>query len=415
MIRTSQTENSQGRLQVYVYDKTVATPINGAIITISDLQGEEISTLTTDISGKSDTAVLSAPPLDYSQSPNMPSPYSQYNIFIRADGFESVLIDGVQILSGQIAIQNVFMTPSAETPNTEEDINIPAHNLNSDNPQKIPEEEVKELPSETGFIVLDDVVIPEYIVVHTGSPNDETAPNYYIPFKDYIKNVASSEIYSSWPDAAIRANVLCIISFTLNRVFTEWYRNKGKNFTITNSTAYDQFFVYGRNIFEEISQVVDEMFTTYIKRFGSRQPLLAQYCDGARVSCPGWLTQWGAKDLADQGYDTISILRYFYGDDIYLENAIKVSGVPVSFPGEVLQNGSTGNAVRTIQTQLNSISNRYPAIFKLTVDGIYGDSTTEAVEIFQGIFDLPQSGIVDFSTWYQISQIYVAVEKIAEI
>ena len=235
-----------------------------------------------------------------------------------------------------------------------------------------------------------------------------------MPFKDYIKNVASCEIYPTWPVEALEANILAIISFTLNRVYTEWYRGKGYDFTITNSTAYDQAFVYGRNVFSEISEIVDYLFSTYITKPNIRQPLFTQYCNGSSVTCPGWLSQWGSKALGEQGYDAVEILRQYYGSEIYLTSAQTVGGVPSSYPGEVLQRGSSGNAVRTVQEQLNAISDNYPAIQKNAVDGIYGEATENAVRKFQEIFDLPQSGTVDFATWYQISNIYVAVEKLAQ-
>ncbi len=184
---------------------------------------------------------------------------------------------------------------------------------------------------------------------------------------------------------------------------------------LTYTTAYDQAFSYGRNIYDEISLIVDEMFTTYITKPNIRQPLFTQYCDGSRVYCPNWLSQWGSKSLADQGYTTIQILRYYYGDDIYLEQAKRVKGVPSSFPNENLQIGSSGNSVRTIQTQLNAISQTYTAIMRLRVDGVYGEQTAASVREFQKIFNLPQTGIVDFPTWYEISEIYVAIEKLAEL
>lgn len=415
MIKFMQNEIAVGRLQFLVYDKGIASPIRGAAIEIIESSSSiAAKNITTDISGKSDIIDLNAPSLSYSEAPGENRPYSLYDAVIEAEGYESVRINGIQILPGATALQNVYMNPNSPT-SQESQIDIPPSGLFGDYPEKLPEAEEKEENPETGFIVLDEVVIPEYIVVHDGIPEDASAPNYYIPFKDYIKNVASSEIYATWPDAAIRANVLAIISFTLNRVYTEWYRNMGKNFTITNSTAYDHYFVYGRNIYEKISVIVDEMFTTYVKRYGSRQPLLTQYCDGESVSCPGWLSQWGSKYLADQGYNAVEILRYYYGDDIYLDTARKVSGIPSSYPGNDLQNGSFGEEVRTVQRQLNSISRNYPAIPKVTVDGIYGSATTRAVQTFQGIFNLPQSGIVDFPTWYQLSQVYVAVERIAEL
>jgi hypothetical protein len=253
------------------------------------------------------------------------------------------------------------------------------------------------------------------VIVHDGVPNDNTAQNYWVRYRDYIKNVASCEIYATWTDAAIRANVLAIMSFTLNRVFTEFYRNRGYDFTITSSTAFDHKFVYGRNIFDSISQIVDEMFGNYLARPGIKQPILTQYCDGERVTCPNWMTQWGSQDLGRRGYSTIEILRYYYGDSLYIATAEEVSGVPSSYPGYDLEKGSYGEPVLTIQEQLNTISESYPAIPRVSEDGIYGDATVNAVKIFQSVFNLPQTGVVDYQTWYRISEIYVAVTRIAEL
>ena len=285
-----------------------------------------------------------------------------------------------------------------------------------DYPPKIPEDSLKPIPAPTGFVVLDNPVVPEFIVVHDGLPSDSSAENYWVPFKTYIKNVASSEIYSTWPEQTIYANVIAIISFTLNRVFTEWYRNQGYNFTITSTTNYDHKYIHNRNIFDEISVVVDTVFNTFIKRPPTaRQPLLAQYCDGQKTQCPDQMTQWGSKSLGDQGYNYEEILKYFYGDNILFAEAQIVSGVPVSFLGTTLEIGSKGTPVRTIQNQLNAISNSYPAIPKVAEDGIYGPATAEAVRTFQKIFGLPQTGVVDFKTWYEISRVYVAVTKIASL
>ena len=408
-------ENNVGYLKFSIFDMTVAKPLEGAQVVVSD-GTENLTTLFTDESGQTPVISLKTPPLEYSLEPDMPTPYSTYNAIITADGYETEEIEGIQVYTNNQSIQEIYMKPilSTSQPNKEV-IVIPPPTIYGDYPNKIPEAEEKELPKESGFVVLDRVVIPEFIVVHDGDPNDNTAPNYWVPYKDYIKNVASSEIFSTWPDAAIRANILAINSFTLNRVYTEWYRSRGKNFTITNSTRFDQFFVEGRNIFEEISIIVDEMFTTYIKRPNQRQPLLTQYCDGKRVSCPNWLSQWGSKYLAEDGFSALQILRYYYGNDIFLDNAEKVSGVPSSYPGYPLELGSSGEDVRTIQNQLNSISNNYPAINKLRADGIFGDQTRTAVLTFQQIFNMPQSGIVDFSTWYEISKVFIAVERIAEL
>ena len=250
---------------------------------------------------------------------------------------------------------------------------------------------------------------------HDGSPRDSTATNYYVKYKDYIKNVASSEIYATWPENTIRANVLAIMSFTLNRVYTEWYRNKGYDFTITSSTAFDHKWIPERNIFDSISVIVDELFADYLSRPNVRQPILTQYCDGRRVSCPNWLTQWGSKALGDQGLTAIEILRYYYGDDMYINTAQEISGIPSSWPGYTLEQGASGEKVRQMQEQLRVISEAYPAIPKVEADGIYGPATAQAVEKFQSVFGLPVTGTVDYSTWYKISEIYVGVSRIAEL
>ena len=261
-------------------------------------------------------------------------------------------------------------------------------------------------------MVLPEPVIPEFIVVHDGRPDDASAQNYWVRFKDYVKNVACSEIYSTWRTEAIKANVLAILSFTLNRVYTEWYRGKGYDFTITSSTAFDQSYSHGRTLFEEIGVVVDDLFTTYVTKEGIAQPLFTQYCDGRRTQCQG-LSQWGSQALGEQGWDAVSILRKYYGSEIYLKSAEKVEGVPLSYGGEVLTLGSEGEAVRTIQTQLNRIADNFPAIPKTPADGVYGPATQAAVTEFQKIFHLPQTGSVDFAVWYEISNVYVAVAELA--
>ena len=413
----NQNNFQEGFLRVSVYNGTEGRPLNNVTVDISTPGegGEVIERLNTDSSGNTETIDLGAPDIGYSLEPEAEvRPYSEYDITVNADGFEPFKIEGVQILPESLALQNIFLTERVGDTGRESDIFVLPHTLWESFPPKIPEESVKPLPDGGGLVVLPDPVIPEYIIVHDGVPSNSSAADYYVPFKEYIKNVASCEIYATWPIETIEANVLAIISFTLNRVYTEWYRGKGYKFTITNSTAYDQAFVYGRNIFSEISEVVDYLFTTYITKPNIRQPLFTQYCNGRTVTCPGWLSQWGSKYLGDQGYDAVEILRQYYGSEIYLTSAESVSGVPSSYPGAPLQFGSEGAAVRTIQEQLNAISDNYPAIPKLRVDGIYGANTEGAVRRFQEIFDLPVSGVVDFGTWYQISNIYVAVERLAE-
>ena len=205
------------------------------------------------------------------------------------------------------------------------------------------------------------------------------------------------------------------MSFTLNRVYTEWYRNQSYNFTITSSTAFDHKWVNGRNIFERISNVVDEIFDNYLSRPNVKQPILTQYCDGKKSSCPNWMTQWGSKYLGDQGYSSIDILRYYYGDDMYINTAEQIQGIPSSWPGANLDIGSSGQKVRQLQEQLNLIGDYYKAIPPLSVDGIYGEQTAEAVRQFQRINNMPQTGVVDFPTWYRISDRYVRLSGIAEL
>lgn len=404
-----------GRLGVNVYVNQIGLPAENATVNVtpSDNPASTLEQLTTNSSGRTDEITLPAPPLEFSMQPEQDQPYRAYDVAVTLDGYKEVRVKGIQIFPDSTAIQNIRLEPLEESDSQGEDISIAPPVLWGNYPAKVPEDSVKPLPPPMNYIVLPDPVVPEYIIVHDGAPSDTNVANYWVPFKDYIKNVASCEIYSTWPDATIRANVLAILSFTLNRVYTEWYRSRGYSFTITNSTAYDQAFSYGRNIFQEISTIVEEMFTTFITKPNIKQPLFTQYCDGQRVKCPGWMSQWGSKYLGDQGYNSVNILKNYYGSEIYLMQAEKVEGVPSSFPGENLQMGSTGPNVRTIQEQLNAISDNYPAINKIIVDGVYGNNTRTAVETFQNVFGLPSSGIVDFATWYKISQIYVAVTNMA--
>lgn len=414
-MRTMQQSTDTGLLRINVESALRNTPVENAVVDISYSGDPEsvIEEVRTDSTGRTDTVVLEAPPLEYSLSPGEQQPYSEYTFSVSAEGFETITVSGSEILSGQLSLQTIRLRPieERETPDV---VVIPAHTLYGNYPPKIAEAEVKPV-SQTGEIVLSRVVVPEFVVVHDGSPRDTTATDYYVRYRDYIKNVASSEIYSTWPRAALQANILAIMSFTLNRVYTEWYRNKGFNFTITSSTAFDHKWIYGRNIFESISEVVDEIFDAYLSRPNVKQPILTQYCDGNRVTCPNWMSQWGSKNLADQGYSAIEILRYYYGDSIYINAAEEVAGVPSSYPGYALRVGSSGDAVRQIQEQLNAISNNYPLIPKISVDGIYGPATENAVKVFQSVFNLTQDGIVGRRTWYRIQDIYVAVTRIAEL
>lgn len=410
---------AQGYLQVDVVSDANSFPVQDADIVIARTEepDEIIEETRTNSSGQTENLPLDAPPLELSLLPEETEcPYAEYTIRITAPGFEPFVVSGTEVLADVTAIQGIRLRPLSNVPAGEqtETVTIPDHTLYGDYLPKIAESEIKPV-IETGEIVLSRVVVPQTVVVHDGVPTNASAANYYVPYRDYIKNVASSEIYATWPRSAIVANVLAIMSFTLNRVYTEWYRNQGYDFTITSSTAYDHKWIYGRNIFESISVVVDDIFDNYLSRPGVKQPILTQYCDGRKVRCPGWMTQWGSCELGEAGYSPIEILRNFYGDDMYINTAEQISGIPASWPGYDLKIGATGDKVRQLQEQLDAISSVYTAIPDISPDGIYGPATAEAVRKFQSIFGLPQTGVVDFATWYKISHIYVGITRIAEL
>lgn len=397
-----------GSLRVDVTDQG-GRPIDGATAEIS-ITGEPESTLEsiqTDSNGQTESVELPAPPFEYTENPGVTQPYSEYSIIVRAPGFAPVSINGIDIFSSRRSIQDVRLTEASQV------VTIGPNTLFGDYPPKIPEASIKPI-TPTGEIVLDRVVVPGTVVVHDGVPTDPTASNYYVSFPDYIKNVACSEIYPTWPEATITANVIAIVSFTLNRVYTEWYRNKGYSFTITSSTAFDHKWINERNIFDNVGLIVDEVFADYVSKPDVKQPILTQYCDGKRTTCSG-MSQWGSKYLGDQNYSALQILRNYYGSDIYINTAEEVSGIPLSWPGYTLDIGDSGTPVRTIQEQLSAIRRTYSNIPSLAIDGIYGEDTAAAVSRFQSIFDLPVTGEVDYSTWYKISQLYVALEKLAEL
>ena len=372
-----QYSSDTGNLNVIVTGTDSYSPLSSATIEIANT-GEPnriLESITTDQNGQTGYIELSAPPREYSMEPTDNQPYSEYNVKISAPGYQEGLVSGVQIFSGENGLQSIVLQPSEQTPDyVYNPIVIGGHTLWEYYPPKIAEPEIKPL-AESGEIVLSRVVVPETIVVHDGVPGDSTATDYYVPYIDYIKNVACCEIYSTWPESTIEANILAIMSFTLNRVYTEWYRNKGYNFTITSSTAYDHKWIYGKTIYENISQIADRLYNRYLARPNVKQPILTQYCDGKRVSCPNWMTQWGSKALGDDGFSAIDIIHYYYGSDMYVNEAEIVSGIPSSYPGYDLTIGSSGEPVITIQEQLNRIAQNYPAIPTVTVDGIFGSAT----------------------------------------
>lgn len=406
----------QGSLKCQCFNGNSIEPLSNAKITLTGETSNISKVFTTNSSGIVEGIILDTPDLSASQKPGE-IPYGLYNLAIERDGFQPLGIKGVQIYPDRVGIQNCNLTEKSTRDAERADvIDIKPNRLvGGDFPEKIPEAEIKPMPKPSGAVVLPSVVVPQYIIVHAGVPDDTTAPNYTMAYTDYIKNVASSEIFATWPQSTIRANVYCIVSFTLNRIYTEWYRGKGKKFDITNNTAFDQAFVYGRTIYDTISNVVDEIFSSYLKRSNEKQPLLTQYCNGTTSTCPGWLTQWGSKYLGDKGETPYEILTHFYGYDLNITTAPKVQGIPTSYPGYTLQLNYAGIYVRRLQTYLNSIANSYPMINKVAVDGNYGPFTQKAVRTYQQIFNLPVTGNVDYATWYSISNTYVAVNKLAEL
>ncbi len=393
-------------------------PVAGVNVRITDEFDVEVEQLFTNEEGDSTPVEVWTPPAALSLDENNTTllPYALYNIYAEKEGYAPINIRGVQAFEGQTSLQILPLQPAAPVgegtaaPAQEEVFDIPVHHLfDPDAPQP---STAPRLECERPW-VLPYVIIPQYITVHLGRPT-ASARNVTVTFRDYIKNVCCSEIYPTWPENALRANIYCQISLALNRVFTEWYLSKGYNFQITNSTSYDQYFVYGRNIFENVSRIVDELFATYIRRPGTINPFYAEYCDGKQVTCPG-LKQWGTVTLANQGYTPYRILTYYYGTNLELVTSNNIASIPQSYPGTALTVGSTGTAVRTIQRQLNRIAKNYPSFGTLNVDGVYGTDTAAVVRRFQRQFNLTADGVVGYSTWYKISYIYVAVKKLAEL
>ena len=404
-----------GKLQVRLVEEGTRRPVAGADIQITyeGSPDSPVKSTVTDESGMTGIMDLPAPDPSYSENYSEQQPYSEYTVRVLALGYEDVEVAGTEVLPNVTAIQEIRMRKARQQEEFWR-IVIGPHTLFGNYPPKIAEPEIKPV-TETGEIVLNRVVIPEYVIVHDGVPTDSTAKDYWVRYRDYIKNVASSEIYATWPESALVSNILAIMSFTLNRVYTEWYRNQGYDFTITSSTAYDHKWIYGRNIFDSISIIVDEIFDQYLSRPDVRQPILTQYCDGKRVSCPNWMSQWGSASLGEQGYSPIEILRYYYGDDLYINTAQQIAGIPASWPRYDLTVGSSGPKVQQLQEQLLEISKVYTTIPPLTPTGYYDEATAEAVRAFQNIFGLPQTGVVDFATWYKISYIYVGITRMGEL
>lgn len=413
-----------GNLVVVLRTASNALPINNGSITVTNMQNETVfyEFLTAASSGISRTASLATPQksLSLNSDAGSPLPYSLYNVIIRADGNYKTEIDGVQMFEGSTTHLPVQLIPLPEgitDPDGEKTIviQIPEHILRSDGPSSGNAPTSAQIVKEDAvpaIIIGEGVYIPETVTVHLGSP-DEAAQNVTLPFTDYIKNVASSEIYPTWPQESLRANITAQISLALNRIYTEWYRSRGYDFDITSSTAFDQAFVYGRNIFDEISDVVDDIFNQYIVRPNTVSPLFASYCNGTTSTCAG-LSQWGTVALANDGQTSEDILGFYYGD-INIAETNDIRTPEESYPGAPLTLGTQSEDVRILQEQLNRIAINFPQLPLITVNGIYDAQTRETVEAFQRLFILPISGSVDRATWYRISQIYTSVKRLGEL
>ena len=399
-----------GYLNIQARTAHDAVPLSGVQIRIFDFWGNSLYVLSTDENGETPTVPLETIDKSYSQNPYFSgNAFVSYHVLAQASGFNSLYVSDIPIYDGETAFLPVTLIPMQETQRsplqTEISIGKPAVASHEMRHQEGDETEPR---------ILRQVVIPNPITVHLGTPGS-SARDVQVTFPDYVKNVASSEIYPTWPENALRANIYAIITFALNRVFTEWYRSKGYGFDITNSTAYDQAFVYGRPIYGSISRIVDEIFNEYVRRQGQHSPYFTSFCNGTSVTCNG-LSQWGTVTLSNQGLSPLEILRYYYPKDVEIAQTDIITGVVSSYPGTPLRMGSTGLDVQTIQTYLNRIRRNYPAIPAVTDPaGSFQNSTNAAVTKFQNIFNLTPDGIVGKSTWYKISSLYAAVTRLAEL
>lgn len=402
----------EGYLRIQVNSANDAYPIENAMIRVYKDEDQVIvfeSFHISDTNGLTPYIALYAPSIELSlDETNREKTYESYHVEIRCDGYETLEIVNVQIFATIYTNLPVNLIPTLSRSSSRSVDYVPDHQLLTN--YDVNEDQISPPLSR----ILSVVTIPKTVTVHLGRP-DSSAENLNVDFIYYVKNCASSEIYPSWEPQALRANIYCIISLMLNRIYTEWYPSRGYAFDITNSTAFDQAFVKNRNIFDNISEIVDEIFNEYIQKGSFEEPYYAEYCDGSIADCPG-LKQWGTQSLALQGYGYFQILQYYYGNTISIVTTNNIQEIQSSYPGVALRVGSSGIDVTTIQKQLNAIALNYPAITPiLPVDGIFGTQTENAVKVFQRTFSLTQDGIIGKATWYKISFVYVAVRKLAEL
>lgn len=410
-----------GTLIVYTSIAEQAAPLPGVRLTVSDESGAVLSRMTTDGLGASQPLDLPAPDASYSLDENNRTvrPYSVYRLTAEADGWQPRILDGVQIFADQQTAARLEFLPAenngnptlADTRTKEQNgevTTIPPHVLFSGGGGSGPTPE-----ENLNARVLTEVVIPKKITVHLGKPSANVS-NVTVGFQEYIANVASSEVYPTWPEEALRANILAQISLALNRIWTEWYPSRGYSFNITGSPGYDQAYVAGRTVFAVMERLTAELFNTYVRRSGDQEPYFTEYCDGKLVTCPG-MKQWGTVDRANEGKNALQILRYYYGDRVQLVTTNNIASIPSSWPGVTLKRGSTGTSVSILQRQLSRIAKDYPAFGKPEVTGTFDATTESCVKKFQQQFSLTADGLVGKATWYKISYIYVSVKDLAEL
>ena len=398
-----------GTLRIQTFAARQSAPVEGVTVAV---QGDGFTLhRITDATGSAADIPVEAPACTLSlDEDNTTRPYAIVSLTAAKPGYRTVRIEGIQIFAGQITLAQPAMIPVTEEGKDIPDapIVIPPHPLFAGSGGSGAQPVENCVPR-----VLDKVIIPKNITVHLGKPA-ASARNVTVSFRDYIANVASSEVYPTWPEQALRANIHCQISLALNRIYTEWYPSKGYTFNITNSTSYDQYYVHGRTVFDVMVRITDDIFNTYLRKRGTVNPYYSEYCDGKSVTCPG-LKQWGTVTLANQGRTALQILRYYYGSDIEIVRTSNIQSIPQSYPGSPLRQGDSGTAVFTLQRQLNRITKDYPFLGKLTVDGVFGAKMTATVKAFQKQFNLTADGVVGRQTWYKISYIYVSVKDLAEL
>ena len=399
-----------GILRIQAFAARQSAPVEG--VTVNIVGDGFTAARMTDAEGNAADVTLTAPDcaLSLEEDNTTRLPYAVCSLTASKAGYRTVRIQGIQVFAGQVTLAQPEMIPETEEGRDVENppIVIPPHPLfaGGGGSGRAPADPCAPR-------VLDRVIIPKNITVHLGKPA-ASARNVTVSFRRYIANVASSEVYPTWPESALRANIHCQISLALNRIYTEWYPSRGYSFNITNSTSYDQYYVHGRTVFDVMVRLTDDIFNTYLRKTGTVNPYYSEYCDGKSVTCPG-LKQWGTVTLAKQGKTPLQILKYYYGSNIEIVRTNNIQAIPQSYPGSPLRQGDSGTAVFTLQRQLNRIAKDYPFFGKLTVDGVFGPRMASTVKTFQRQFNLTADGVVGRQTWYKISYIYVSVKDLAEL